>query len=151
MQEYAEQAAFEHVAKFLQPAFTKEKRGRKTAPFSGSLSVEQVNTYLRSVLLPTISIEPDRFVVLADGTSVNMTVDNRVVFQCAPNVAVMKISDPLELVDPLPGKTYSTYDDNLVGYWRDNSGRHTDYDMWAQPVFNGINDYFILKTDEVAK
>lgn len=115
------------------------------------LSVEQVNIYLRSVLLPTISIEPDRFVVLADGSSVNMTVDNRVVFQCATNVAVMKISDPLELVDPLPGKTYSTYDDNLVGYWRDNSGRHTDYDMWAQPVFTGINDYFILKTDEVAK
>ncbi len=50
MQEYAEQAAFEHVAKFLQPAFTKEKRGRKTAPFSGSLSVEQVNKILmRSV------------------------------------------------------------------------------------------------------
>lgn len=50
MQEYAEQAAYEHVAKFLQPAFTKEKRGRKTAPFSGSLSTEQVNEILmRSV------------------------------------------------------------------------------------------------------
>ena len=30
MQEYAEQAVHEHVAKFLQPAFTKEKRGRKS-------------------------------------------------------------------------------------------------------------------------
>ena len=40
-------------------------------------------------------------------------------------------------------------DDNLVGYWRDKTGRHTDCDMWAQPVFNGINDYFILKTDSV--
>ncbi len=50
MQEYAEQAVYEHVAKYLQPAFTKEKRGRKTAPFSGSLSVEQVNNILmRSV------------------------------------------------------------------------------------------------------
>jgi penicillin-binding protein 1A len=50
MQEYAEQAAYEHVAKYLQPAFTKEKRGRQTAPFSGSLSVEQVNKILmRSV------------------------------------------------------------------------------------------------------
>ncbi|MBP1542085.1 MAG: transglycosylase domain-containing protein [Prevotella sp.] len=50
MQRYAEQAVYEHVAKFLQPAFTKEKRGRKTAPFSGSLSVEQVNNILmRSV------------------------------------------------------------------------------------------------------
>lgn len=50
MQEYAEQAVYEHVAKFLQPAFTKEKRGRSTAPFSGSLSTEQVNKILmRSV------------------------------------------------------------------------------------------------------
>ena len=50
MQEYAEQAIREHVVKFLQPAFTKEKRGRQTAPFSGSLSVDQVNKILmRSV------------------------------------------------------------------------------------------------------
>lgn len=113
------------------------------------LSPAQVNMYLQSVLLPPIEVEPDRFVVLADGTSANLTPDNRVVFQCAPSVAVMKIADSLELVDPLPNKTYSVYDDNLVGYWRDKTGRHTDYDMWAQPVFNGINNYFILKTDEV--
>jgi len=50
MQEYAEQAVREHVVKFLQPAFSKEKKGRKTAPFSGSLSVDQVNKILmRSV------------------------------------------------------------------------------------------------------
>ena len=50
MQEYAEQAVREHVVKFLQPAFTKEKKGRQTAPFSGSLSVDQVNKILmRSV------------------------------------------------------------------------------------------------------
>ncbi len=46
MQEYAEQAVREHVVKYLQPAFSKEKQGRPTAPFSGSLSVEQVNKIL---------------------------------------------------------------------------------------------------------
>lgn len=46
MQEYAERAVYEHVAKFLQPAFNKEKSGRKTAPFSGSLSMGQVNDIL---------------------------------------------------------------------------------------------------------
>jgi penicillin-binding protein 1A len=46
MQEYAEKAVYEHVAKYLQPAFTKEKKGRKTAPFSGSLSMDQVNSIL---------------------------------------------------------------------------------------------------------
>ena len=50
MQEYAEQAVYEHVAKYLQPAFTKEKRGRKNAPFSGSITMEQANNILmRSV------------------------------------------------------------------------------------------------------
>ena len=50
MQEYAEKAVYEHVAKFLQPAFTKEKAGRKTAPFSGSLSMDNVQDILmRSV------------------------------------------------------------------------------------------------------
>ena len=122
----------------------------RIGPSAPLISPAQVNAYLQSVLLPTIYVEPDRFAVLADGTSINLTVDNRVVFQCAAQVAVMKIADSLELVDPLPGKTYTTHDDNLVGYWRDKTGRHTDYDMWAQPVFNGVNDYFILKTDETA-
>ena len=50
MQQYAEQAVYEHVVKFLQPAFDRENRGRKTAPFSGSLSNEQVrNIMMRSV------------------------------------------------------------------------------------------------------
>ena len=112
------------------------------------LSVENINTYFQAVNLPTIVVEPNRFIELPNGTNLNLTADDRVVFQCAPNVAVMKIADPLELVDPLEGKTYSQHDDNLVGYWRDKTGRHTDYDMWAQPVFTGINNFFILKTDE---
>ena len=50
MQDYAEQAVNEHVIKYLQPAFTKEKRGRKTGPYSSKISAEQVNNILmRSV------------------------------------------------------------------------------------------------------
>lgn len=110
------------------------------------LTVDQVNTYLRSVLLPAIQIDENQFVTLADGSIVNLIVDDRVVAQCADTVAMMKISDPLELVDPIPNVSYSSHDDNLVGYWRDKTGYHVNYDMWAQPVFNGLNDLFILKT-----
>lgn len=110
------------------------------------LSVDQINTYLRSVLLPAIQIDEDQFVTLADGSTVNLIVDDRVIAQCADNVAVMKISDPLELADPIPQVSYSLHDDNLVGYWRDKTGYHVNYDMWAQPVFNGLNDLYILKT-----
>ncbi|MCR5314206.1 MAG: transglycosylase domain-containing protein [Bacteroidaceae bacterium] len=35
MQKYAEEAAYEHVAKYLQPAFDKEKKGSSIAPYSG--------------------------------------------------------------------------------------------------------------------
>lgn len=50
MQDYAEQAVREHIVKYLQPAFDKENRGRKSAPYSGKLSAEQVNNILmRSV------------------------------------------------------------------------------------------------------
>lgn len=110
------------------------------------LTVDQINTYLKSVLLPVIQIDRNQFVTLADGSTVNLIVDDRVVAQCADTVAIMKISDPLELVDPIPGVTYSSHDDNYVGYWRDKTGYHVNYDMWAQPVFNGLNDLFILKT-----
>lgn len=137
------------LASEIKNAFKIIANGVEVGTGAPLLSPNQINAYLQSVLLPPIYVEPDRFVVLADGTSTNLTPDNRVVFQCANEVAVMKIADSLELIDPLPNKVYTTHDDNLVGYWRDKTGRHTDYDMWAQPVFNGINNYFILKTDEV--
>ncbi len=50
MQEYAEQSVREHVVKYLQPAFNKENRGHSNAPYSGSLSQEQLNKIImRSV------------------------------------------------------------------------------------------------------
>ena len=112
------------------------------------ISVDQMNIYLRSIMLPTIQIDEDNFVTLADSAKANLIVDNRVVAQCAERVAVMKISDPLELTDPLPNVSYSSYDDNLVGYWRDKTGYHVSSDMWGQPVFNGIHDLYILKTGD---
>lgn len=113
-----------------------------------AISVNDMNAYLESILMPTIQVEKDRFATLADGKSTNLTPDNKVVFQCADTVAVLKVSDPLEAIDKLPNKTYSTYDDNLVGFWRSDRGRFTDYEMWAQPVFTGKNDYFILEADK---
>lgn len=112
------------------------------------ITVEHMNTYLRSILLPTIVIDEDQFVTLADGTSVNLIPDNRVVAQCAETVAVMKEAEGLEAIDPLPNVSYANHDGNLVGYWRDKTGYHITTDMWAQPVFNGINDYFILEVGD---
>lgn len=46
MQQYAEEAVQEHVAEYLQPRFFKEKKGRKTAPYTNQLTSEEVETIL---------------------------------------------------------------------------------------------------------
>ena len=112
------------------------------------LSVEQVNIYLRSVLLPTIQIDEDKFVELPNGTNYNLIPDNRVVAMCAEKVAVPKCAQALEAIDPIDGVSYSTYDDNLIGYWRDKTGYHLTNEMWMQPVFDGIDDFIILKVGD---
>lgn len=56
MQLYAEQAVREHVARFLQPAFNRENRGKRNAPFSGKLTYEQV----RSILMRSVK-QCDRY------------------------------------------------------------------------------------------
>ena len=51
MQQYAEDAVYAHVAKYLQPAFNKENRGKKNAPFTSKLTKREVDDILnRSVL-----------------------------------------------------------------------------------------------------
>ena len=46
MQAYAEDAVYQHVAKFLQPAFTAENKKKKNAPFTSHLSPDQVQSIL---------------------------------------------------------------------------------------------------------
>ena len=112
------------------------------------ISVDQMNIYLRSIMLPVIQIEEDKFVSLPDGTTINLIPDDRVVAMCADKVAVPKAAEALEAIDPLPGVSYATYDDNLVGYWRDKEGYHLTNEMWMQPVFDGINDFYIMDVSQ---
>ena len=114
-------------------------------PTAPMISVDQMNIYLRSILLPTIQIDEDKFVELPDKTVFNLIPDNRVVAMCADKVAVPKCAECLEAIDPVDGVSYSTYDNNLIGYWRDKKGYHLTNEMWMQPVFDGIEDFFILK------
>lgn len=46
MQQYAEEAVHEHVAEYLQPRFFKEKKGRKTAPYTNQLTQQEVDAIL---------------------------------------------------------------------------------------------------------
>ena len=65
MQAYAEEAVYEHVAKYLQPRFFKEKKRSKTAPFTSQLSAEEVNTIMTRAMR-----QSDRYRIMkADGYS----------------------------------------------------------------------------------
>lgn len=51
MQKYAEEAVYQHVARYLQPAFTQEKRNRPNAPFTNALTKEQVRQIMKRSML----------------------------------------------------------------------------------------------------
>lgn len=46
MQRYAEEAVYGHVAKFLQPQFTRENRKKPNAPFTNQLSAKEVRSIM---------------------------------------------------------------------------------------------------------
>lgn len=50
MQKYAEEAVTEHLKNTLQPAFFKEKKGRKTAPFSNALSQAEFESIMKKAM-----------------------------------------------------------------------------------------------------
>ena len=56
MQQYAEDAVYRHLARFLQPAFSKENRTKPNAPFTNQLTAAQV----RSILNRSIT-QSDRY------------------------------------------------------------------------------------------
>ena len=62
MQEYAEKAAYQHVVKFLQPAFDREMASRKNAPYSSNLTPAQVDQILNRSIR-----QCERYRVLREG------------------------------------------------------------------------------------
>ena len=53
MQKYAEEAVREHIGEYLQPQFTREKKGRSYAPFSRDLRAGEVDTILMRAMHQT--------------------------------------------------------------------------------------------------
>ncbi len=47
MQEYAEEACYEHVVNYLQPAFNRGNRNRRNAPYANSLSAAEVSKIIK--------------------------------------------------------------------------------------------------------
>lgn len=121
--------------------------GRVKTSATPVLSRSLLNEYLAAIDLPEIEVinEKGRY---ANGKPFNMFADGRVTAVCADKVAVCKVSDPLELIDPVPNKVYTQYNDNLISQWRNDNGRYVAYEMWAYPVFTGASDAFIVNVTE---
>lgn len=119
----------------------------KTTTSTPVVSIDLVNEYLSIVGMAPIEVVNEKG-VLNTGTAVSLFKDGRVVSQCAEKVAVLKVSDPLETVDPIPNKQYTSYMDNLISQWRNEKGRYVAYEMFAFPAFVGKNDVFILDVSQ---
>ncbi len=62
MQRYAEEAVYAHVARYLQPEFFKEQKGKPNAPFTSALTQKQVNQIMERAVL-----QSERYRVLKAG------------------------------------------------------------------------------------
>lgn len=113
------------------------------------ISLEHINNYLNSIRIAPIEVVKE-FGTYANGTTFSLFKDGRVVSMCAPRVAVLKVSDPLEAFDPIPNKVYTSFFDNLLSQWRDSKGRYVAYEMFAFPAFVGRGDVFILDVTKKA-
>lgn len=108
-----------------------------------TLGIDLVNEYLIGMSHAPIEVINEKG-ILTTGAAISMFKDGRLVAQCADKVAVLKVSDPLETVDPVPNKVYSSFNDNLISQWRNEQGRYVAYEMYGFPVFTGRKDVFIL-------
>lgn len=51
MQRYAEEAVYQHVARYLQPAFKKENKGKPSAPYSDKLTPKQIRSIVNRAVV----------------------------------------------------------------------------------------------------
>ncbi len=110
------------------------------------IGLNTINQYLANVngtgYAPFEVVDEKGYTV--DGKSFSLFKDGRIVGVCADRVAVLKVTDALESIDPILNKVYTQYQDNLISQWRDNKGRYVAYEMFAFPAFTGRNDLLIL-------
>lgn len=80
MQEHAEAAVREHMAGTLQPAFDREKRNSKTAPFASNLSAEQRRAIIDKAMRQSERWRASKEAGLSD-TEIKKSFDERIKMQ----------------------------------------------------------------------
>lgn len=109
------------------------------------IGINTINEYLENVGNGYAPFEViNEKAPLADGGVINLFKDGRITAMFSDKVAVLKVADPMELIDPVPNKVYTSYMDNLISQWRETNGRYVAYEMFAFPAFKGLNEFLVM-------
>lgn len=87
--------------------------------------------------LPAIEIKED-YVIDQQGINQQVYADNRITLLQQDKIGHMRFHTPYEAVDPIPGRTYSKSDgEMLISQVRDNTGRFLEYTAeWIPQIAN---------------
>lgn len=87
--------------------------------------------------LPAIEIKED-YVIDQQGINQQVYADDRITLLQQDKIGHMRFHTPYEAVDPIPGRTYSKSEgDMLISQVRDNNGRYLEYTAeWIPQIAN---------------
>lgn len=117
-----------------------------------AVTLTNINEMFTENLWPNIEIVNDVVGIESDGivTPIRPFNDNNLSFLPSGNVGILKNAWPIEMLMPIPNKTYAFFGPTMVSKWLDDSPfrEFTAMDMNAFPALN-TDSIFILKTDTV--
>lgn len=104
---------------------------------SGLISSAIASQVFTGIGLPAIEIKED-YVKDQTGKNVQIYADNRITLLPSDNVGYMRHHTPYELSDPVPGRTYTQGDGQmLISNYRDKNGRYMEYTAeWIPQIVN---------------
>lgn len=124
--------------------------GKSNGTYAVTLS--NVNEMFTENLWPNIEIINDVVGIESDGVinPIRAFNDNNLSFLPSGNIGILKNAWPIEMLMPIPNKTYAFFGPTMVSKWLDDSPfrEFTAMDMNAFPALN-TDSIFILKTDTV--
>lgn len=115
-----------------------------------AVTIANINEMFTENLWPNIEIINDVQGIESDGTVTPIRAfnDNNLSFLPSGNIGILKNAWPIEMLMPIPNKTYAFFGPTMVSKWLDDSPfrEFTAMDMNAFPALN-TDSIFLLQTN----
>ncbi|MGV6947012.1 hypothetical protein [Sphingobacterium kyonggiense] len=115
------------------------------------VTADSINEYLKANKLPELVIINERIGVEKDGkiNVINPFNVNNLVFVPAGKLGIVHNALQIEVMEPVQGINYATFDRTLVSKWRDNDPwrEYTQAEAHAFPALEQIDGIYILQTN----